>query len=128
MQKESFIEQFQKETEIVRGSFRTDLVERDRTVRDAYDDLSLALGLTYPCIALLAWALGNTDSRTIYTDGVATLIGYAERDVNVSLDELVVRGYLARVETEEDSFDVTEESKELVFNHYCFGKLIYTQE
>lgn len=116
---------FERETALVRGSFRTSDLELDAAVWDAYDDLTETLGLTRPCIALLAWALGNMDGSTLDTDCVSSLIGYSEKDVSSSLEELEVRRYMVRVESEGDALDVTKETKKRIIDHYCFGKLVF---
>lgn len=125
MQGETYIKLFERETAVVRGSFRTDEQEWERTVREAYDDLSQVLGLSYSCIALLAWALANMNGTIEDTDSVSSLIGYPEKVVLLSLDELERRHYMACVDSDDDAVDVTEETKERIINHYCYGKLIY---
>lgn len=125
MQEETFKNRFERETTVVRGSFRTTDQEQDTALRDAYDDLTQTLGLTYPSIALLAWALGNMDGTTLDSDCVSSLIGYPEEAVNSSLDELERRRYMVRIESEDYALDVTKETKELIIDHYCYGKLIY---
>lgn len=125
MQEETFKNRFERETSVVRGSFRTTDLEQDTALRDAYDDLTQTLGLTYPSIALLAWALGNMDGTTLDSDCVSSLIGYPEEAVNSSLDELEKRRYMVRIESEDYALDVTKETKERIIDHYCYGKLIY---
>ncbi len=125
MQEETFKEIFERETAVVRGSFRTSDLERDSVVWDAYDDLTETLGLTRPCIALLAWALGNMNGTTLDTDCVSSLIGYPGNDVSSSLEELEKRRYMVCVDSEGCALDVTKETKERIIDHYCFGKLMF---
>lgn len=125
MPEKTFMKQFERETAVVRSSFRTDEKKWEGTVREAYDDLSRVLGLSYSSIALLAWALDNMNGATLDTDCVSSLIGYPEKVVRLSLDELEKRRYMACVDSDDDAVDVTEETKERIINHYCYGKLIY---
>lgn len=125
MTEETFKDQFERETAIVLDSLGTPDPLRNRGVEDAYEDLSRVLGLTYPCVALLAWALGNMDGTALDIGCVSSLIGYTETSVSDSLDELVVKHYMVPVESEDYAADVTPETKERIINHYCFGRLIY---
>ena len=124
MRTESFQEQFEREIAVVRGALQSADLQQDGTVSDAYVDLSQTLGLTYPCVALLAWALGNMYGMTLDTDSVSSLIGYPEEAVNTSLDELERRRYMIRIDSEDYTVDVTKETKERIIDHYCFGKLM----
>lgn len=125
MNSELFLIQFDREIAVVLDSLGTPDPLRNRAVLDAYDDLSRVLGLTYPGVALLAWALGNMDGTSLDIGYVSSLIGYAETSVSESLDELVVKHYMVSVESEDYAADVTQETKERIINHFCFGRLIY---
>lgn len=125
MQEKTFKDRFERETAVVLGSLGTSESERDAIVRDSYDDLTETLGLSRPCIALLAWALGNMNGTTLDTDCVSSLIGYPEKEVSLSLDELERRRYMVGVGSDDIALDVTEETKERIIDHYCYGKLIY---
>ena len=126
MQEETFMERFERETAVVLGGLGNSESERDAIVRDSYDDLTETLGLTRPCIALLAWALGNMNGTTLDLDRLPSLIGYSEESVSSSLDELERVRYMERIESEDYTTHVTKEMKERIIDHYCFGKLIYS--
>ena len=119
MQEETFKDRFERETAVVLGSLGTAESERDAIVRDSYEDLTETLGLSRPCIALLAWALGNMNSPSLDTDCVASLIGYPEEVVSLSLDELEMRRYMVGVGSDDNALDVTKETKERIIDHYC---------
>ncbi len=125
MPDETFLNQFERETTVVLDSLGTTEAKRDVMVRDAYDDLAMTLGLTYPCIAILAWALRNMGGEATDTANVASLIGYPENAVSSSLDELERKRYMIRVKSEGYVLDVTEETKERIVDHYCYGKLMF---
>jgi len=124
MTEETFKDQFERETAVVLGSLGIADLLGKRAVKDAYEDLTRVLGLTYPDVALLAWSLGNMDGTTLDIDCVSSLIGYTETAVSESLDELVVKHYMVTVDPEDNAVDVTPETKERIINHYCFGRLI----
>lgn len=121
---ETFLNQFNKAASIIHDSFRTDELVHNKDVRNAYDDISNALGLSFPAVALLVWALNNMDGRLVEMSSVASQIGYTEDAVSSSIDELELHHYMVKVGELNDSLDVTATTKELLINHYCFYKLM----
>lgn len=93
-------------------------------VRNAYIDISVALGLSYSAVAVLVWALKNMDGKVVDMDDVASQIGYTEESVSSSIDELENHHYMVKIAQGNDSLDVTSATKELLINHYCFYKLM----
>ena len=93
-------------------------------VRNAYIDISVALGLSYSAVAVLVWALKNMDGKVVDMDDVASQIGYTEESVSFSIDELENHHYMVKIAQGNDSLDVTSATKELLINHYCFYKLM----
>lgn len=121
---ETFLQRFNKAVLLIHGSFRTAKLAHDEDVRNAYDDISDALGLSYTAVALLVWALNNMDSKLVEMSSVASQIGYPEDSVSPSIDELERHHYMVKVEDLNDSLAVTATTKELLINHYCFYKLM----
>lgn len=98
----------------------------DERVRDAFDDLSQALGLTHQAIALLVWALSNMNGDVVELSFVASQLDYSEDVVSSSIDELEHHHYMVKVDEYNDGFDIIAETKELIINHYCFHKTLYS--
>ena len=121
---ETFLNHFNKAVLLIHGSFRTAESVQSEDVRNAYADISDALGLTYPAVALLVWALNNMDGKLVEMSSVASQIGYTEDAVSYSIDELERHHYMVKVDDLNDSLDVTATTKELLINHYCFYKLM----
>lgn len=107
---------------IVKNTNATEL-KGDNRVGDAFDDLSDALRLTRPVIALLAWAL-NHMGEVVDLDCVASQIDYSPAVVSSSINELLLQRYLVAIDGDDSCLDVTEDTKALIINHYCFYRLL----
>ena len=120
----TYLDQFREETAVICGSFQSAGRRNDGEVRSAYLDIARTLSLSFPCVAMLAWALGCQDGGTVDMFSVAHRIGYTGEAVDASIDELERRQYMARIGYGDCTFDVTPETVERVVNHYCFGRLM----
>lgn len=120
----TFKDRFYDRTAVINSGFPTTDIVTDGRLKEAYDDLSEALILDYPAIALLVWSLYHMDGILVETDDIATETGFSSVSLSSAFDELKRRGYMVPVNSEIGVLDVTLETKELVINHYCFGKLL----
>ncbi len=120
----TFLDQFNANLELVRMSFSDLDWCGCVNTRNAYDDLSGALGLSSPAIALMAWALYNMGSKLVYLNDVASQIGFPEKTIESAVNELVDRHYMEALDGNDDCLDFTSRSKEILINHYCFNKLM----
>lgn len=120
---ETFLKHFNRSSETIRSSFRTNNLGLNPVVNRAYDDISEALDLSYGAVAVLVWALGNMGDNEMDLDKVASQTGYTVGAVSSAIDELERHHYMVEVKGHHDCIDLTASTKEMLINHYCFYKL-----
>lgn len=124
MKMETFENHFNELVALINMNNNATSSKSNERVKNAFDELSQALGLTRPAVALLVWALNNMDGDVVELSSVASQIDYSEDVVNSSIEELKLHRYLVEVDEDNDGLDVTAETKALIINHYCFYKIL----
>lgn len=125
MREKKFVNQFNEMVALINKNNNAAAVKNDKRVKEAFDDLSEAFGLSHDIVALLVWALNNMDGEAVDLSDVASKIDYPERSVQFALNELEALRYMEIVgENEGDVvLGITENAKSRIINHYCFFKL-----
>lgn len=121
---ETYIDQFSNSAALITGSFRTTQLLDNPDVRDAYDDFYNHLGLDFASSALLVWMLEHLDGEMVTLEEVSSQIAFEENAVSSSLTELEKRSYIEPSVLSEFNLDITSRTKERIYNHYCFSKLL----
>lgn len=120
----AFVNQFNETVAFINENNNAAAMKKDKRVVEAINDISAALSLTYQAVALLVWSLSNMNCEMVDLGDVAAQIGFSEQDVSSSLDELEQHRYMVKVDGDSGCLDVTENTKALLINHYCFYKLL----
>lgn len=115
---------FDKLSETIRSTFGPNNPEPGHAAREAYDDISEALDLSFCAVALLVWSMGNMGDDEAGYDKVASQIGFSNDEVSSAIEELERRHYMVKVNERDDCVDLTDSTKEMVISHYCFYRLL----
>lgn len=124
MKNDTFVNQFNETVAFINENNNAAAMKKDKRVVKAFNDISAALNLTYQAVALLVWSLCNMNGEMVELCDIAAQIDCSEQTVSSSLDELEQYRYMVKVDGDSDCLDVTESTKELIINHYCFYKLL----
>lgn len=124
MKNETFVNQFNETVAFINENNTAVAMKKDKRVLNAFNDISAALSLTYQAVALLVWSLSHMNGEMVDLCDIAAQIDYSEQTVSSSLDELEQHRYMVKVDGDSGCLDVTENTKALLINHYCFYKLL----